>query len=104
MSPRILPPFAALLLLGGCAAYDRATNSDTSGIYPQNRATGPANPAGTTPERAVDRTLGTNTSGAYPQNGSGSGPSKPGTAVDRAYDRATGQNTSGAYPQNQKSY
>ena len=104
MSSRILAPFAALLLLSGCAAYDRATNSNTSGIYPQNQANPLANPPGTTPERAVDRTLGTDTSGAYPQNSSSPAANKPGTVLDRAYDRATQQNTSGAYPQNQKAY
>ena len=104
MSSRIFPALAALLLLSGCAAYDRATNSDTSGIYPQNREHRPLNPAGTAPERATDRTLGTNTSGAYPQNSPGRNAGKPGSAIDRAYDRATGQNTSGAYPRNQTGY
>ncbi len=103
MFARYLAPIAAVALLSGCAAYDRATNSDTSGIYPQNRPATP-NPAGTTPERGFDRAFGTNTSGAYPNNTESTGPSRPGGPVDRAYDRATGQNTSGAYPQNQRGY
>lgn len=49
---------AAALLLGvsGCAAYDRATGTDTSGVYPQQRDGTFANLPGTALGRRVGPT------------------------------------------------
>ena len=98
-------PFAivaavASLGLSGCAAYDRAAGTNTSGVYPQQRDGTPVNPPGTVATRALDRAAGTDVSGAYPSQRDGTRANPPGTAAGRAYDRATGNNVSGAYPQN----
>jgi len=88
--------------LSGCAAYDRAARTDTSGVYPSQRDGTPANPSGTAATRALDRTVGTDVSGAYPAQRDGTPSNPPGTAVGRAYDRVTGSDVSGAYPRNQR--
>ena len=93
---------ALLLGLSGCAAYDRAAGTDTSGAYPRQADGMPGNPKGTAAERALDRAAGTDTSGAYPRQVDGMPGNPRGTAVERAYDRTLGTDTSGAYPQNQK--
>ena len=86
--------------LAGCATYDRAAGTNTSGVYPQHRDGTPANPSGTAATRALDRAAGTDASGAYPAQRDGMPGNPPGTAVGRAYDRATGNNVSCAYQQN----
>ena len=93
---------ATMVVLGlaGCATYDRAAGTNTSGVYPQQRDGTPANPSGTSATRALDRAAGTDVSGAYPAQRDGMPGNPPGTAVGRAYDRATGNNVSGAYQQN----
>ncbi len=95
---------ASTLLVGlsGCAAYDRAAGTDTSGQYPKQADGMPGNPKGTAAERALDRAAGTDNSGAYPRQADGMPGNPKGTAVERAYDRALGTDTSGAYPQNRK--
>jgi hypothetical protein len=90
----------ALVGLSGCASYDRATGTNTSGNYPAQSDGRPGNPPGTETTRAIDRAMGTDVSGAYPGQRDGTAANPPGTAAQRAYDRATGANTSGAYPQN----
>lgn len=102
MSPRLLAPLAAAALLAGCASYDRAAGTNTSGVYPQQSDGTRANPSGTEATRAIDRAAGTDISGAYPQQRDGTPANPPGTAATRAYDRTTGDNVSGAYPQNQR--
>lgn len=99
---RILGATATMALFGlaGCATYDRAAGTNTSGLYPQQRNGTPANPSGTAATRALDRAAGTDVSGAYPAQRDGTPGNPPGTALGRAYDRATGDNVSGAYPQN----
>ncbi len=94
---------AAVLATGvvGCASYDRAAGTDTSGKYPSQVDGTRANPSGTAAGRALDRAAGTNTSGAYPSQSDGTRNNPPGTAIQRTYDRATNSDTSGAYPQNQ---
>ena len=57
---------AAAVALSGCAAYDRAARTDTSGVYPSQRDGTPANPSGTAATRALDRAAGTDVSGTYP--------------------------------------
>ncbi len=93
---------AIFFSLSGCAAYDRAAGTDTSGVYPSQRDGTPANPSGTAATRALDRAAGTDVSGAYPAQRNGTPGNPPGTAVGRAYDRATGSDVSGAYRQNQR--
>ena len=88
--------------LSGCAAYDRAARTDTSGVYPSQRDGTPANPSGTIATRALDRAAGTDVSGAYPAQRDGTPGNPPGTAVGRAYDRVTGSDVSGAYSGNQR--
>lgn len=90
----------ALSSMSGCARYDRAAKTDTSGLYPSQRDGTPANPSGTAATRALDRAAGTDVSGAYPAQRDGTPGNPPGTAIGRAYDRATGSDVSGAYPQN----
>ena len=102
MSPRLLAPLAAVVLLSGCATYDRAAGTDTSGIYPHQRNGTPENPRGTEATRAFDRAAGTDVSGAYPSQRNGTPENPRGTAATRAYDRATGDNTSGAYPRHEQ--
>ena len=92
----------ALLSMAGCAAYDRAAGTNTSGNYRSQSDGTPANPPGTAATRAMDRAAGTDVSGAYPGQRDGTPSNPPGTAVERTYDRATGTNTSGAYPQNHR--
>jgi len=94
---------SSLLLLGiaGCATYDRAAGTNTSGVYPSQSNGTPANPPGTAATRALDRAAGTDVSGAYPAQRDGTSRNPPGTAVSRTYDRVTGDDVSGAYPQNQ---
>ena len=97
--------FAAALALGslaGCASYDRATGTNTSGVYPQQSDGTPANRRGTAATRAFDRAAGTDVSGAYPSQRDGTPANPRGTAATRAYDRTTGSDVSGAYPQNQR--
>jgi hypothetical protein len=54
--------------LAGCAPFDRAAGTDTSGKYPA-QASRPTPPKPGDPvQRAYDRAAGTDTSGAYPQN------------------------------------
>lgn len=93
----------ALLAVSGCATYDRAAGTNTSGVYPAQSDGRPGNPPGTAATRALDRAAGTDTSGAYPAQRDGTRANPPGTAVTRTYDRVTGSDTSGAYPHN-KSY
>ena len=93
---------AALLAVSGCAAYDRAAGTDTSGAYPRQADGKPGNPPGTAVTRTFDRAAGTDTSGAYPAQRDGTRANPPGTAVGRTYDRVTGSDTSGAYPTNQR--
>lgn len=93
---------AALFGLSGCATYDRAAGTNTSGIYPAQRDGTPTNPSGTAASRTLDRVAGTDVSGAYPAQRNGTPGNPPGTAAGRAYDRATGSDVSGAYPQNQR--
>ncbi len=95
---------SGVLLLGmtGCAAYDRAARTDTSGIYPAQRDGTPANPSGTATTRTFDRAAGTDVSGAYPAQRDGTPGNPPGTALGRAYDRTTGSDITGAYPQSQR--
>ena len=93
---------ATIFGLSGCAAYDRAARTDTSGVYPSQRDGTPANPSGTVATRALDRAAGTDVSGAYPAQRDGMPSNPPGSAVGRAYDRVTGSDVSGAYPQNQR--
>ena len=57
-----------LLAVGGCASYDRAAGTNTSGAYPAQADGKPGNPPGTAATRALDRAAGTDVSGAYPQN------------------------------------
>ncbi|MGI4796310.1 MAG: hypothetical protein ACRYG8_20075 [Janthinobacterium lividum] len=59
---------AALLTVSGCAAYDRAAGTDTSGVYPRQADGKPGNPPGTAVSRTYDRVTGSDTSGAYPAN------------------------------------
>ena len=92
----------ALASLAGCASYDRAAGTNTSGVYPQQRDGTPGNPPGTAATRAFDRAAGTDVSGAYPSQRDGTPGNPPGTAATRAYDRVTGSDVSGAYPQNQR--
>ncbi len=93
-----------LILLGvaGCATYDRAAGTNTSGVYPAQRDGTPANPSGTAATRALDRAAGTDVSGAYPAQRDGTPGNPRGTALGRTYDRVTGDDVSGAYPQNQR--
>ena len=93
---------AALLAVSGCASYDRAAGTNTSGAYPSQSDGTRANPPGTAASRALDRAAGTDVSGAYPAQRDGTPSNPPGTAVSRTYDRATGSDTSGAYPQNKR--
>ena len=93
---------ATFFALSGCAAYDRAARTDTSGVYPSQRDGTPANPSGTIATRALDRAAGTDVSGAYPAQRDGTPGNPPGTAVGRAYDRVTGSDVSGAYSGNQR--
>jgi hypothetical protein len=93
---------AALLAVSGCASYDRAAGTDTSGVYPSQADGKPGNPPGTAASRTFDRAAGTDTSGAYPAQRNGTPSNPPGTAVSRTYDRVTGSDTSGAYPANQR--
>lgn len=93
---------ASLVLISGCAAYDRAAGTDTSGLYPNQADGTKANPSGTAATRALDRAAGTDVSGAYPNQRDGTPGNPPGTAATRSYDRVTGDNTSGAYPQNRR--
>ena len=93
---------AAFFGLSGCAAYDRAARTDTSGVYPSQRDGTSVNPSGTAATRALDRAAGTDVSGAYPAQRDGMPGNPPGTALSRAYDRTTGSDVSGAYPQNQR--
>lgn len=88
--------------MSGCASYDRAAGTDTSGRYPNQRDGTAANPPGTAATRALDRAAGTDVSGAYPSQRDGTRGNPPGTAATRAYDRVTGDNVSGAYPANQR--
>lgn len=90
----------ALSSMSGCAAYDRAARTDTSGLYPSQRDGTPTNPSGTAATRALDRAAGTDVSGAYPAQRNGTPGNPPGTAIGRAYDRTTGSDVSGVYPQN----
>lgn len=90
----------AIAGLSGCAAYDRAAGTNTSGVYPAQSDGRPSNPPGTEATRALDRAAGTDVSGAYPGQRDGTSVNPPGTAAQRLYDRSTGANTSGAYPQN----
>lgn len=92
----------ALLAVSGCATYDRAAGTDTSGVYPRQADGKPGNPPGTQATRALDRAAGTDTSGAYPAQRDGTPANPPGTAVSRTYDRVTGSDTSGAYPANKR--
>lgn len=104
MKTRTVPALlvlAATLGVSGCAAYDRAAGTDTSGVYPSQRNGTPANPPGTAATRALDRAAGTDVSGAYPSQRDGTRNNPPGTALGRTYDRVTGSDVSGAYPQNQ---
>jgi len=89
-----------LLGMSGCAAYDRAAKTDTSGVYPSQRDGTSVNPSGTAATRALDRAAGTDISGAYPAQRDGTPSNPPGTALGRTYDRTTGSDVSGAYPQN----
>lgn len=101
--PRFGLSAAALLLaLSGCAAYDRAAGTNTSGMYPQQRDSTPVNPSGTATTRALDRAAGTDLSGAYPAQRNGTPINPPGTAATRTLDRAAGTDLSGAYPQNRR--
>ena len=93
---------ALLLALSGCAAYDRAAGTNTSGVYPQQRDGTAVNPPGTAATRALDRAAGTDLSGAYPQQQNGTAVNPPGTAATRALDRAAGTDLSGAYPENRR--
>ena len=92
----------ALLSVSGCATYDRAAGTDTSGVYPRQADGKPGNPPGTQVTRTFDRAAGTDVSGAYPSQRNGTPSNPPGTVVSRTYDRVTGTDTSGAYPQNQR--
>ena len=93
---------ATIFGLSGCAAYDRAARTNTSGTYPSQCDGTPVNPSGTMATRALDRPAGTDISGAYPVQRDGAPSNPPGTAAGRAYDRVTGSDVSGAYPQNQR--
>ena len=93
---------AAFLGLSGCAAYDRAAGTNTSGVYPAQSNGTSVNPPGTAATRALDRAAGTDVSGAYPDQRNGTPVNPPGTAATRTYDRVTGSDVSGAYPQNQR--
>ena len=93
---------ALLLVLSGCAAYDRAAGTNTSGVYPRQNDGTPVNPPGTAATRALDRAAGTDLSGAYPAQRNGTPVNPPGTAATRALDRAAGSDLSGAYPQNRR--
>ncbi|MDT7953033.1 MAG: hypothetical protein RQ966_16140 [Acetobacteraceae bacterium] len=91
---------AALLAVSGCAGYDRAAGTNTSGAYPRQSDGRPGNPPGTELSRTYDRTMGTDTSGAYPSQRNGTPENPQGSAISRTYDRTMGTDTSGAYPQN----
>ena len=94
--------FVALVSLTGCATYDKAAGTNTSGVYPAQSDGTRVNPSGTAVTRTFDRAAGTDVSGAYPNQADGTRNNPPGTAVSRTYDKVTGDNTSGAYPQNQR--
>lgn len=63
-----LSAMALLVALSGCAGYDRAAGTNTSGVYPRQSDGTPINPSGTAATRALDRAAGSDLSGAYPQN------------------------------------
>ena len=90
------------MVVSGCAAFDRAAGTNTSGVYTAQSDGTPGNPPGTEATRAFDRAAGTNVSGAYPGQRDGTQANPTGTAAGRAYDRAAGANVSGAYPQNEQ--
>lgn len=103
MSRSFLALGAALLIAtSGCAAYDRAAGTDTSGVYSRQANGTPGNPRGTEVTRTFDRAAQTDVSGAYPNQRDGTPANPKGTAISRTYDRVTGSDVSGAYPQNQR--
>jgi hypothetical protein len=55
---------SAILGLSGCATYDRAAGTNTSGVYPSQSNATPVNLPGTAATRALDRAAGTDVSGA----------------------------------------